>query len=115
RMSVLLFALALLAGAGDAALAVGDPAPPLDVVSPEGHSSRATLGGEVVVVDFFATWCEPCHRALRDLVAIREGLGPRLRFVLVDVGEPPAMVKEFLARNPVPGDAQVTIDSSGEI
>jgi len=110
-VSTVWFALALLAGLSDPVPpGVGDPAPPLAIVNAEGDASPARLEGEIVVVDFFATWCEPCHRALHDLVAIREQLGPRLRFVFVDVDETPETVKAFLAKTPLPGGAQVTID-----
>jgi thiol-disulfide isomerase/thioredoxin len=115
-VSILFLALALLAGLSDPIPpGVGDPAPPLEIVTPDGNSSRARLEGDVVVVDFFATWCEPCHRALHDLVAIREQLGPHLRFVLVDVEEPAETVKAFLARTALPGGAQVTLDPAGAV
>jgi cytochrome c biogenesis protein CcmG, thiol:disulfide interchange protein DsbE len=115
-MSSPLLALALLAGLSDPVPpGVGDPAPPLEIVTPDGSAARARLEGEVFVVDFFATWCGPCHRALRDLVAVREQLGPRVHFVFVDVEEPPETVREFLAHNPLPGGAQVTVDPRGVV
>ena len=96
------------------AIAVGDPAPALDAVTPDGASvPGGWLEGDVNVVAFFATWCKPCHRALRELVAIRQLIGPRLRFVLIEAGDDPSEVRRFLAQNPVPEGAAVTTDLSG--
>ena len=90
------------------------PAPPLDGATLDGRPFAAAWSDAgATVVMFFATYCHPCHRALRELADIRQAAGPRLRFILVDAGEDPAAVRRFLADNPVPGDGAVVIDSSG--
>jgi cytochrome c biogenesis protein CcmG, thiol:disulfide interchange protein DsbE len=95
-------------------IAIGDPAPALDAVTPDGASvPGGWFDGDVNVVAFFATWCKPCHRTLRELVAIRQTIGPRLRFVLIEAGDDPSEVRQFLAENPVPEGAVVTTDLSG--
>jgi hypothetical protein len=107
RVAAQVFALAL-------AVAVGAPAPPFEGVTLDGRPFTASWSdGDATVVMFFATYCRPCHRALRELDAIRRTAGPRLRFILVDVGEDAGAVRKFLADNPVPGDGAVVIDTSG--
>jgi hypothetical protein len=102
------------ADAPPAALAVGAPAPALEGVTLDGRSFAPRWSeSDATVVMFFATYCRPCHRALRELDVIRQAAGPRLRFVLVDAGEDPAAVRQFLAENPAPGGAEVVIDAAG--
>jgi thiol-disulfide isomerase/thioredoxin len=48
-----------------ASLEVGRPAPPLTLRTLDGHSiATEDLRGKVVVLTFWATWCEPCRQEL---------------------------------------------------
>lgn len=95
-------------------VAVGVPAPAIDGETLEGQPFEARWSeGDATVVIFFATYCQPCHRALRELEAIQRTTGARLRFVVVDAGETPKTVRRFLAQNRNPLGAAVVIDASG--
>ncbi len=57
-------------------LRVGAPAPPATLVTLDGERiSTPQLRGEVVILAFWATWCEPCHEelALLSAYAARHG------------------------------------------
>ena len=93
---------------------VGDPAPPLALETLDGAARpEGQRRGAVTVVDFFTTWCKPCHEALRDLAALRSAQGKEIQVVLVDVGEDPALVRRFLTTAALPADARVLLDPAG--
>ena len=54
-------------------------------VSPENmlDAILARYAGEVVLVDFWATWCQPCLQAMEKLEPLKEGRLKGVRFVYV--------------------------------
>jgi len=84
-------------------LAQAAPAPgfTLETLS-GGHVSLSDFGGQVVVIDFWATWCGPCKLELPHLQALSDDLGPRGVTVLtVSTDEASALggVKAYVRRS----------------
>jgi len=71
------------------AVGVGDEAPAFSLATPEGEKiSLASLKGQVVVLDFWATWCPPCVRAMPDIQKIHEAYaGKGVRVIGVNCWE----------------------------
>ncbi|OAI59724.1 alkyl hydroperoxide reductase [Ralstonia solanacearum] len=100
-------ALAVGAGLGlpvahaAASLEVGHPAPPLVLRTLDGHSiATDDLRGQVVVLTFWATWCEPCRKELPLLSAYAARHADRgLRVLGFSLDEPDALpaVREVAA------------------
>jgi len=88
------------AGAG------GKRAPDPGFKSLDGQTRKlSSLRGQVVVVNFWATWCGPCQEELPRLAKIAESYsGKPVRFVLVSIDEPKnrAKIPTILDRLHVP-------------
>jgi thiol-disulfide isomerase/thioredoxin len=65
--------------------------------------------GKVVLVNFWATWCEPCREEMPSLERLQKRLGEKALVVLaVNVDEPEARIAKFLSAMPL--DFPVLLD-----
>ena len=79
---------------------IGQPAPGFDLPTLDGSSSvnLDDLRGEIVVVNFFASWCLECRREHQDLVAASDAFADKgVTFVQVGYLERPGTSLAYLA------------------
>ena len=92
---VLLFAFA---GGGGSRAEVGKPAPAFKVVTADGlEIDSLKLYGSVIVVNFFASWCQPCQAEAEDLQAIWEQYRDRdVLFIAIAHKDVESKITEFV-------------------
>jgi thiol-disulfide isomerase/thioredoxin len=56
-----------------------------------------THRGKVVLVNFWATWCEPCREEMPSIQRLRDRMsGKRFAVLLINVDEPDARVRRYM-------------------
>ena len=88
--------------------------PPLALKDPAGAPhALADYRGKIVLVNFWATWCDPCREEMPSMQRLKERLADRRFAILaVNYGESQEKVAEFLKR--VPLDLQMLLDPGQE-
>jgi len=103
------FALGLLAcgaGAGGAGpnsaadaehplLGAAAPAFELEAAGGKQKVSLSEYAGKVVVVDFWATWCQPCKESFPAYQRLSQKFGSKLTVIGISVDEDPAGIPKF--------------------
>ncbi len=107
----------LLAGGSARAGAPAPGQPAIDFQAPAlngGTVKLSSLRGKVVLVDFWASWCEPCKKELPRLAKMAKKLhGNGIEILAINVDTDRHAAEEFLHKNGV--DLNVLLDPSGSV
>lgn len=93
---------------------LGKPAPELDLDLLDGGkaSLAAHRGKDVVLLDFWATWCPPCVRGLPVVSDVAAGFKDKgVVFYAVNEQETPDAIRKFLEKKQL--DIKVALDAEG--
>jgi peroxiredoxin len=105
RAALAIAALVVFSAANGAELRpwTGGATPPLALEDLEGRThSLADYRGKVVLVNFWATWCEPCRAEMPSMERLRSRLSAQPFAVLgVNMAEPLSRIEKFTAALPV--------------
>jgi peroxiredoxin len=95
---------------------LGEPAPAFKTIGVDDKpiDLAAHVGKDVVMLDFWATWCGPCVQAMPQVDGVADKFADRgLVFYAVNVAEDAETIKEFLKTSEL--DVPVAMDADGKI
>ena len=102
-LAIILSIAAPTAAAADLKPWNGGATPPLALEDLAGRThSLADYRGSVVLVNFWATWCEPCRAEMPSMDRLRRSLqGRRFEVLAVNLAEPLSRIQKYLDTLPL--------------
>jgi thiol-disulfide isomerase/thioredoxin len=80
-----------------AAPRVNAPAPDFELQTLDGQSVKISdLRGRVILINFWATWCEPCRQEMPLLQESADRYGEKLAVLAVNNDEAPEIIRSFI-------------------
>lgn len=77
--------------------AVGSAAPDFDLNKLNGENIKLSdLRGKIVVINFWATWCEPCKIEMPFFEKLYQDQNSELELLAINFDEPPQQVQQFV-------------------
>ena len=121
RRAFLRFTIVALAAAPSAGVAKelqpwkGGPPPKLVLKDLDGREYRLTdFKGKVLVVNFWATWCDPCREEMPSFNRLKDRMGDTAFAILaVNLAEGESRINEFLKQ--VPMNFPILLDRDGAV
>ncbi|NPV66800.1 MAG: TlpA family protein disulfide reductase [Anaerolineae bacterium] len=95
----------------DLAVTIGEKLPAFGLMARDGQPFELDLVGKPLLLNFWASWCEPCKVEFPLLVAVDGDSASPFRVVFANVWDEARSYEDFLAA--YPEDIPVVIDSSG--
>ncbi len=69
--------------------------------------------GAITIINFWATWCQPCRREMRDLQMLYDSYPGRLRILAVNLGESLQVVRDWVSQLGLTYD--ILLDGQGAV
>lgn len=112
-MRPLLAALAISVAGCATVPRIGEPARRLEAPTHSGEAFRLeSLRGKVVVLDFFATWCQYCRPVSATLDQLARKHPESFELVIVDVDDDRNVVDAFFREHKAPPNEHILIDDT---
>jgi thiol-disulfide isomerase/thioredoxin len=106
-------ALALLAGPMASQAAESRPAPDFTLPTDGDELVLSSLRGQVVYLDFWASWCTPCRASFPWMNEMQAKYAKQgLRVVAINLDAEPELAQRFL--KDVPADFTIAFDAAGK-